>query len=187
MWQKIKELPSETKALLLMLCLCVLSVVAGYFQDSPPPLSKKEFTAPPPITGTISVPKESITLPAVRVYKKKEIAKKVDLPKEVLADDKKEVTATAELPPTKGGAEVISVIDEAGNTKIYAKEKPLPFFQFIDEKRIGAGYGITTKGQQAKVYGEWSFLRVGSMHLGIQGEANSLPEAKVFAVIDYRF
>lgn len=187
----IKKLPSEKKALVLLLTLVVLAAVVGYYREKPqlPTIKPVVMT---PASAVKNVPVEAVAVKNLKIYKKSALQKKVQLPEEVLADDNQQVTAVVDVPPTEGGAEVSSVTDVVtGETRIYAREKPLPFLDFENEKRIGVGYGVGTQGATAKIFASWSFLRVGHTHLSVEGEVNSSalrdPEAKASVVMDYRF
>jgi hypothetical protein len=128
----------------------------------------------------------------VKVIPKKDAKKAIpDLPPEVDEADV-EVTATAELPPSENGSKVVATINTTtGESKIIAKENPAPLFAFESKRRIGVGYGYSTEGTTAKVFGEWSFIRIGNVHVGVQGEISAAttraPEAKAQATLDYRF
>jgi hypothetical protein len=143
----------------------------------------------------LEIPKEDkkVVNGTVKVLPKDKVDKKVPLPPEIKNDTRKEITATAEAPPSETGTDIISVVDTTtGETTISTKPKPADFIEFENKRRLGVGYGVSTNGgPTGKIFGEWTFLRVAGAHVGIQAELNSTfsksPEAKAYAVIDYRW
>lgn len=183
----LKNLSTETKAMLCVLSLLIVSLVMSWY-DVPQPTNRKP-TLVPSAPSVEDVPVDTVPAKKVKVLRKKELGKKVPLPPEVSENENKQVTAVVDLPPSRGGTQVMAVTDvEEGSTQIYAKEKPLPLIGFPNSKRIGAAYGTTTHGApEIKVYGEYTFFRMGEVYLGVQAEVNSRPEAKAFVAVDYRF
>lgn len=195
--EKIKTLQTRTKVLLgALVIVCVLAatsvLVNWYLPDSKPP---QTFIQAPPISSLASVPKIEIAIPKVKVYPKDIIVKKLpDLHSEVKDNVDVEITASATTGPSKVGYNIVSAIDKnSGETSIYYKEKERKLFEFVNDKRIGVAYGVSTdKGQQlGKVYGEWTFFRVADAHLSIQTEirAKQLQQAEAVGMIavDYRW
>lgn len=190
MWEKVKALKGETKAFLILLVLLVCSLFYGWYLPDEK-LPTKTPIALPAVSSVNSVPKVEVPVPKLKVYKKPDIGKKVALPLAVITDDNKQVTAVVDVPPSRGGTEVISVTDiETGDTVIHAREKELPLLAFETMKRIGVGYGVGTSGMEAKAFGEFTFARIGAFYLSAYAEINAgavrAPEAKVLATVDYR-
>jgi hypothetical protein len=192
MREHIKNLPVKTKALTLFVSIAVIAAVVAMFAYKPK--AGNQFTAAPPIQAVVGIPSvdTKVTNGTVKTLSKARVAKKIDLPADIAQDPKKEVTATAETAASENGTEIITTIDtETGTTQVFFREKEAPLFAFENKKRIGVAYGVGTEGNTLKVFGEWTFARVSNVHLSLQGEvADSMrrgPEAKAFAVIDYRF
>lgn len=188
---KLKELSSRTKALLVVLIFAVSAMIYEWYHPKTALLTKQPIQLAP-TKAVESVPKVEVPVKFVKVYNKAAVVKKVTLPQEVKDDSQKEVTAVVDLPPSKGGTEVVSVLDKtSGETRIFAMEKSLSLFAFENDKRIGVGYGIGTNGQEGKVFAEWKFLRVGSVHVSTTGEIsasqNKNPAAKAFVLATYEF
>ena len=182
---------AERKAGMLLVAVMVCAMIYGFYHDERT-APQKQFVEAPAIPAIKTVPQEDIAVPKVRVYRKAEAVKKLHLPGAVAIDSAKQVTSTAEVAPSKAGSEVVSVLDTTtGVTSMLVKEKPLPFFGVENQKRIGIGYGGGTRGPEAKLFGEWTAVRVGGFYVGAQTEISAgsgqRPEAKAFAVIDYRF
>lgn len=192
LYNKFMALSTEYKAFSLFIPLIILAIIFGWYSSSPTPLTN-EFTEATSIKGT-NVPKVDtpVTNGTVKVLPKKVVKKAIpDLPAEI---DKPniEITATADVPPSANGVDVVSTIDTTtGETKIAVKEHKASFFAFKNERRIGAGYGTGTNGPTAKIYADYGFLRVGNVHFSVQGEIRSTttkaPEANAFIQADYRF
>lgn len=191
--EKFKALPADKKALLLVSSLFLISAIIYCVTNLPGNSDNptNTFTPAAPINKTASMPKVDVSIKSIKVINKKKLATKVILPPEVVNDEKKEVVATADVKPSKGGSEVVAVIDkETGNTELMIKEKPVPLFGFQNEFKIGVGYGISTSGQSAAIYGEYIPFRIGKVTVGTRAEVNTTnyrnPEAKATVVIEYR-
>lgn len=189
-WEKFKALSSKSKVLCLLIPLMVIAAVVAWYKPSPIPAGPG-FIEPPPISGT-DVPKvdKPVKGGKVKVIPKDDVEDSVeDLPEEIKKPNT-EVLATAKLAATENGYEVISTINtDTGESKLSAKELTPPLFAFENKKRIGAMYGVGSGGPVAGVFGEWSFLRVGNVHVSVQGElrATKTPEAAASVLLDYRF
>ena len=96
--------------------------------------------------------------------------------------------ATADLPETKGGYEVIGTMNtKTGVGNIIAKEKPRSLFGLPNEKEIGVRAGYNNKLEQnVSIYGRWNFFRVGNVHLSAYGEG-SQNNATAQIEVGYRF
>lgn len=178
--------------------LAVLALVAGlvaWYKPSLPALPSNTYVEAPVQPKAGAVPKVGVEVKKVKVIPKGTAVKVIkDLPPEVATDDNTEVTDTATTGPTKTGVDIVTIINkETSETKILVKEKARSLIEFLNEKRIGVAYGITTdNGQQfVKVFGEWTVLRVGSAHVGMQADIKSkqsgAAEGTAVAVVDYRW
>lgn len=181
------KLVAFTFALVLLAAIC-----AYFLKPAPIPVN-----TPQKAQVAASVAKaqtEMVKVPAVKVLKKADIYKKVKVPPEVIVNPQKQITAVVDVPASKAGTEVTSVIDtDTGETEIYYAEKPLPFFAFENEKRVGVGYQVVTNGdQEVKVYAEYTFARIGKTHVSIYAEVYNNtrklnPVGKAGIQLDYRF
>lgn len=193
MWEEVKEMPTVMKVGAIFVFAMLLAMVFAWFTPEPTP-APDTFIRSNPIGRVEDLKKEDIKLAKaiVKALPKDKIKKKIKLPPEIIEDPVKEITATADIPKAPNGAEVVAVIDTGtGDTTLHYQLKPAPFFEFKNDKRIGVGYGVGSSGSTLKVYGEYTFMRVGAFHVGAQAEANvssfKEPEAKAMAVIDYRW
>lgn len=183
----LADIAAETKAGLLILCVVCASALFFWYKEPPEKLSS-HYTRPPPITTASEIPKDTLKVTQVKVLRKSEATKKLGLPPEISKDPTKEITATADIPATRNGAEVVAVFDTStGDTTLLAKSKPVPLIAFETEKRLGIGYGLTSRmTQEAAVYADYTFLRAGNIYAGIRGVIDSSPEAKILVTLEYR-
>lgn len=179
--------------LLIMSAAGISSIISWYTPTQLVPPNTYVEALPQPKVG--AVPKVAIEVKKVKVIPKGTAIKVInDLPSEVVADPNTEVTNTATTAPSKAGFDVVTTINkESGETKILVKEKSRSLVEFLNEKRIGVAYGVTTdKGQQfGTVFGEWTVLRVGNVHVGVHTAVKATFEGKAegtfTAVADYRW
>jgi hypothetical protein len=189
---KLNALSPNRQALIFFGLLMLASALYGWY-SRPTLLPTQQFTTMAPSALVKGVSTSTVSVPKLKTFSKTELAKKVNIPLEVMSSASKNVTAVVELPPSRGGTEVVSVVDSVtGETSILAKEKPLPLFGFENQKRIGVGVGFATgrdvkNVQEVKVFAEWTFVRVGGAYGSVQAEVNTNSEAKAFVALDYRF
>jgi hypothetical protein len=154
------------------------------------------FVAAKPIATLAAVPTVAISLPAttkLQVLPKEQVVAKLPaLPAEITTNPTQQITATATAPASTAGTQIVSTLNtQTGITTIYTKPIEPKLFELVNLRRIGAGYGLSNGGQTAKVFGEWSFLRVGNAYVGVQAEmtaqTNSAVDARGLLVMDYRF
>lgn len=100
-----------------------------------------------------------------------------------------QVTATAELPRSDNGTQVISVINtQTGESTIVAKETPAPWFQFRNDRAIGVRYGLNQHlVNVGNVYGKWGFLRIKSIWLSTYADLATGGDAQLQLGAEYRW
>lgn len=132
----------------------------------------KVYTKPPAMAGAAKLPVESVQMPkGIRAIKPEAVEK---LGVVVLPDQ--HVTATATLPKSKGGYDVVSVTDDDGGTLVITKEKPPALFSIDNSWRMGLGIGVDTRsGQAGKVFVEYTPLVIFGVTAGIDGQLNFHP------------
>jgi hypothetical protein len=180
-----------TYGLITILCVALIAMgVAWYGEKYKPIISKTGYVTPKPMKKVGKIKKKEIPVEKIISYDKEEVVKKVKgLPNYFVENADEQVIASADLPETKTGYEVLGTINtQTGVGNIIAKEKKQSLFGFPNEKEIGirAGYN-TGMRQQVSVYGKWDFLRVGNIYLGAYGEGNSEGNAVGQLEIAYRF
>lgn len=100
-----------------------------------------------------------------------------------------QVTATAAIPESKNGVDVISVTNTAtGETTLVAKEQPAPWFQLRNDAAIGVKYGVNQNLiYVGTAYGKWDFLRVRNFYLSANGDISTDGAARLQVGGEYRW
>jgi hypothetical protein len=174
---------------LITLIATTSAVVAWYKLQNTPVVSRTEYVKVPEIQTVTKIKEVKVPGPTQIVTIEKEVVvEKLKLP-DWIKDENKQVIATAEIQPYAGKTNAVAIIDtKTGQSEIIAKQVPLPLFGLENDKEIGIRAGINSMGQpETGVYARWSFFRVGHLHLGAYGEANSRGDAKAQVEIGYRF
>lgn len=127
----------------------------------------------------------------IHTIEKQTIINTLPLPQAVKDDPNQQVTATGTIEPdrNRGDVEAVATINTAtGQGAVFMRQKDRAFLGLPNEKEIGIGYGIDSKGKPgATVYGRWDVLRVGSVVIHAYGEINQTPDARVQLRAGYRF
>jgi len=172
------------KKALVILLITISAGAFAYEKYLKPPAVKTEYVKLPPViqVKTIRVPVKEIV-----VLDKTEASKKLNLPESIRSDASEQLIATGEVSPYEGKTDVVATMNtETGESSLIATQRPLPFFAFENKKEIGIGIGISSKGMDGEVYAQWSFLRIGKVHLKAYGEADRLG-AKALLRAGYEF
>lgn len=181
---KSKIIPYGLIVVLLIALFAALK--AWYSEKHKPVMSKTEYTT---VTDTkIKIKRVEVPIEKIVTLEKKVIVEKLKLPNWFAENADEQAIATADLPETKGGYNVVATVNtKTGVGNIIAKEKQRSLFGLPNEKEIGARAGYSLKGQQVSIYGRWNFFRVGNMHLSAYGEGNSGGNATAQLELGYRF
>jgi len=174
-------------------CLLILTISAGlyaWYFDTPAPTSTTQYIKVPEIKEVVKIqrvlvpgPKEIVTI------EKKVIQEKLKLPDWFL-DQTEQAIATAVIAPYEGDTNVVATLNtETGAGNIIARQEKLSLFAFENTKEAGVRVGVTSDklNNVSTVFGRWQFLRIGSTHLGLYGEANSGGEGVAQIELIYRF
>jgi len=175
---------------LLALVAVIAAVVGWYKAQHQPVVSTVEYVEVPQIKTVTKIKTVKVPGPTqIVTVEKTVVVEKLKLPEWIKTDENKQVIATAEVPPYQGTTNTVAVLDTVtGTSQIVAKQVPLSFVAFENEKELGLRAGVGLKNTtEVGVYGRWTFLRVGNAHLGAYGEANSNGDAKAQVEIGYRF
>ena len=174
----------------LVLIAVIAAIVAWYWPRPQLTITNVEYVQVPQIKVVTKIKTVKVPGPTEIVTIEKEVVvEKLKLPEWIKTDENKQIIATAEIPPYKGKTDAVAILDtKTGASQIVAKQVPLPLFGFENDKEIGMRAGVNLKGgTETGIYGRWSFLRVGSFHVGAYGEANTGGDAKAQLEIGYRF
>jgi hypothetical protein len=170
--------------------LALISLAANHWW--PKKQADTKFGGTAPIPAVANVPVQELPPQRVIVLVKQEVVKKIkDLPDDVKNDPKKQITTTADIPPSPNGGSAIAYINtSSGVSNITYKAKPRPFMGLPNDVTVGVRYGVSTKapsGQEGQVYGKWDFFRIGSAYLGAYGEVSTQPAAKAMVDLSMRW
>lgn len=159
------------KAGALMAALFAFSLFYYFTLERQKP-SVQSFTKPTAMAGAVKLPTETIALPNGIKAVKPEAAKRIG----VVVAPYQHVTATASLPKSKGGYDVVSVTDDDGDTVMLAKEKPPALFSIEHSGRVGVGAGADIReGKSAKVFAEYSPVMLFGVTVGVEGQVSFHP------------
>lgn len=176
----------------LVITLALLSALyAWYGERNKPPVSQTVYIPVDQIKEVEKIKRVEVPVEKIITIEKKVLVEKVEkLPATFIASPDEQATATAIIAPYEGDTQAIATINTStGAGNIIARQMPLPFMQFENKKEAGVRAGYTTDGAKAhtSIYGRWNFLRVGNVHLGLYGEANSEGAGIAQIDINYRF
>jgi hypothetical protein len=178
---------------LLVITLLAVSSALYFWYKKPDTITTKEYVKVPEIQKVVTVKRVEVPGPErVVTIEKRVIIDKLKLPEWFKSDANEQAIATAEISPYKGKTNAVAILNtKTGVGQIIAKQEPLPLIAFENDREIGIRGGIHSSGSpEAAVYGKWDFLRVGSMHLGVYGDASvrdSKADARIQIGVGYRF
>lgn len=168
-----------------LMLIAIASLVWSWYK---PAEVKTEYVTVPQIKEVVKIQRVEVPVEKIITIEKDRIIEKIKLPDWIAKDSDKQVTATGTIGAYEGETDIVSVIDvKTGEGSLSVSLKPLPFISFENDKEIGIRYGVTTKGMQTDIYGQWDFLRIGRVHVGVYGEVNSLSQGKAMTNISYKW
>ena len=164
-----------TGVIMLLLFLATMSAIyAWYTERNKPPVSRIEYVKVPEIKEVVKIQKVEVPGPErVVTIEKKVIVEKLKLPEWFSQNEDEQAIASAVVPAYDGETNVISTLNtKTGVGQIIAKQEPLSFAGFINEKEIYLKGGYTTSKEVAITGGgRWLFGRVGGIKIGAYAEA----------------
>lgn len=177
------------QVLLVGLILAVACYFLWTWYRPGPVISTADYMTAHAHSSTASLNKVLLPVAAVQILPKAPSVKKLKLPAEVANDPAAQILDAVIVPPTRGGATAVTILDtETGATRTLIKEIPRPFVAFEAGTEVGARYGLSTNGaQQAAIYARRDLLRVGNVYVGLYGEASSRPEARAMIDVSLRW
>ncbi len=177
--------------LITVLSLALISAGVGWWKaEHKPVMSKVEYVKVPEIKEVVKIKRVNIPGPKeIVTIEKEKIVEKLKLPNWFAQDADEQAIATADLPETESGYNVVATLNtKSGEGNIIAKEKPRSLIGFPNGKEIGVRAGYNSKlTQEISVYGRWNFFRIGNVHLSAYGEGNSEGNAVGQLELGYRF
>ncbi len=114
---------------------------------------------------------------------------KVDLglPEDVQKDDTKKVLGTAVLNAEKRKYDLSAVIDDFGDTAIYAKPQELPWLQKSTQTEVAFGPVITNKGQVWELEGRQDLIQSKKSYGFVHGRLDSEGDWAAGAKLGFRW
>ncbi|MBT0666359.1 hypothetical protein KI809_18785 [Geobacter pelophilus] len=199
-------------ALLVALILAVFAALWQWAMPEIRTITSIEFRAVPQIHRVESVKRVNVPCPesGIVVLDKAAVAKKMPLlglsggditawqkqdreegisPAPAGTQPNTQVTATADIPQSDNGVEIVSLIDlQTGESQIVAKEKAAPWFQFRNDAAAGIRYGLNQRLENSgSVYGRWDFLRVKDVYLSGNVDVTTGGDAHLQLGAEYRW
>lgn len=149
-----------------------------------PPITPSTYVTAAPTRPAL--PKTEIPAPMVKALPKTAASKKLDLPAEIAADPAQQILDAVTVPPTKGGATAIAVLDtRSGETRTIVREKPRPLFGFEKGGAAGIRYGASNDGTAVALFVRQDVARVGNLYLSGYAEAGR--DARAMVEVSYRW
>ena len=197
MWLlKTKRMPMKNKIIIGIIIfigvIASVSAISSWFAGRFTfPVSQTEYIKIPEIKTVVKIKHVEVPGPErIITIEKEVVVEKLKLPDWIKTDINKQVIATAEIAPYEGKTNAAAIMDtKTGQSEIIAKQMPLSLFGFENKKELGVRIGYSTDewNTRSTVFGRWQFMRIGAMHLGVYGEANSRGEGVGQLELTYRF
>jgi hypothetical protein len=179
----------DLRIALIVAALVTLTAWGLWLWYAPKPqTSKTTFTEATPAT---TADKEEVQIKSIKALKKSVVAKKLDLPKSIAEDPKQVILDAVTVPPTRGGATAVAVLDtDTGETRTMIRAKPPPLFSLERGGEAGIRYGLSTDGTAAAMFVRQDIARVGNVYASGYAEASAVGgrgEGRAMLQITYRW
>lgn len=176
--------------ILIFLLLVATSSALYFWYKKPAAGSGATYEKAPPIKTVTKIKLVEVPGPTkIVTIEKQVIVEKLKLPDWFKNSPDEQAIASAEVAPYKGKTNAVALLNtQTGVGQILVKQEPLPLFGFVNDREIGVRGGVNIKGViESTVYGRWDFVRVGSVHVGVYGDASTTGDARVQVGAGYRF
>ena len=108
-----------------------------------------------------------VTMPVITVKGGRALKEKLNLPKEVQANDSKKVLDSVVVPEDGHRHKVTPVLNTVtGKTETFVETLPLPWFQFKTDGAAGVYTGISDVGEAARIQARQTFFSVKAVDFG---------------------
>lgn len=138
--------------------LMVVAAALGWYRPAPKP--QKEYVQVEKQKIVEKIQRVEVPVERVVVVEKVKVVEKLGLPDWIKQDQDTQVLAAGIVPAYRGETSIVSLIDtKTGEGSIIQQRRTLPFFEFLNEKEVGAIYGTGIAA-----WATWTFVRVGSFY-----------------------
>jgi hypothetical protein len=173
--------------IILLLIFALIGAIKSWYEEkNKPPISTVEYIKVPEIKETVKIKKVEVPVEKIVTIEREKIVEKVKMPEWFVENEKEQAIATASLPKSKAGYDVISTINtETGVGNIIAKEKEMSFFGLPNHKELYIKTGINTHLDGDISTGlSWKVARVGNVEMGFfaEGRLTTGKDSDVMAV-----
>lgn len=174
---------------LLVVVLLGLGWLMWAWYRPEPPMSSAAFAEAKEARAVNALLKQDVPVRAVKVLPKAAAVKKLKLPREVADNPATEVLTAVDVPRSRGGATVVTLIDSTtGEARTLVREKKPPLVSLELGTEIGMRYGLSSEGgRQAVAFARQDLLRVGPAYLAVYGEVDSDADALAMVEVSYRW
>lgn len=159
------------------LLLAVVSMTYLWYKEkNKPPTSTVQYVTVEKVKTVEKIKKVEVPGPErIITIEKEKIVEKINLPDWFSKDKDEQAIATGVIEPYKGKTDVIATLNtKTGIGNIIAKQEPLSFFGFGNDKELYGKLGYsTTKEMQVVVGGRFLFVRVGGFKVGAYAEGRA--------------
>jgi hypothetical protein len=106
-----------------------------------------------------------------------------------MGQDERRRAGHSVIEPYKGKTNAVALLNvKTGVGQIIAKQEPIPFLGFVNDREVGIRAGVNIKGEPVtSIYGQYDFVRVGSVKIGAYVDADSTGQAKAQVAVGFTF
>ena len=160
---------------IFLLVALASATFAWYKEKNKAPISKIEYIKVPEIKETVKIKRVEVPVEKIVTLEKTVVVEKLKMPDWFKADTNKQAIASATVPPYEGKTSAVAVIDtKTGIGEIVVKQEPLNLVGFANDKQLYLKGGYSTNAEmQITVGGEWKFVRIGKLKMGVFGEGRA--------------
>jgi len=186
-WKKIGELiktwlakPHFTGTIIILLLLFAGIIYAISWHKAPE--NNQVYIEPTQIREVVKWKIKKVMVPVefknIPVLNKEDVVKRIQgLPESFTTNPDEQAATTGEVKPWKGKTNVVSIINtKTGNSHLYTKQIPLPFFQFKNEGEWGGEAGYSDRGKTGAIFVKDNLVRIGAFDGYIRGEFDAYPD-----------
>ena len=172
----IKKIAGYGVITIAVVAVLSLVITASLRFRPKPVITQETFTVAPEPKQTKKIKRVEVPVKKVVALEKTAVVKKLDIPEQAVKGERKQITATASIPPYEGKTTVVSVLDtESGESEIIARQEPLPFAELKSRFQVGLNYypfKSETLGEYA-LDANYTFGRISALRGQIKGEVDT--------------